>query len=427
MSADVKRPRVMFICSVSPFPKVVGKTVMIGGICEFLRDSEGVDALKLLCFEPVPSGYGVQAELLPKPGAVRRIANILLYSFLLRIKGLQESFYWSRQATQKIASSIDEFDPDIIIYDTVRTGQFRTSKRSKIRHVLYMDDLFSVRYERILAANREFPDVSRDALGNFAEKLPSLFMALFERMGWIRSALLKMEKRLITATENRCPSRFDRCLLISNAEAEVLRKRTGARNITDIPPRIQRSPGLPQRTWKGTPDFVFLGTLNLSHNAFGIEHFIANQFESILQVIPNVRLFIVGRGASANLVRLAAQYPHRVELMGFVEDVDAVLLRCCAMVSPLLFGSGIKIKAIDALRCGVPLISTAEGVEGVRFEGIAGIRFVQSTAEFPCAMLDLLNPDANDTASRANLKAFQEFYSSGVVDQTYRKAFLDVQ
>ena len=425
MSAIHKRRRVLFICSVSPFPKAVGKTLMIGGICEFLRDSECVDALKLMCFEPVPSGFGVTAELLPQPGAVRKVVNILFYSFFLRIKGLQESFYWSGQAQRKIASSIDEFDPDIVIYDTVRTGQFLTSTISKIRHVLYMDDLFSVRYERILAASQQFPDVSRDALGNFAEKLPPLFMALFERMGWIRSALLKMEKRLITATETRCPSQFDRCLLISSAEAETLRLRTGARNITYIPPRIERSRVLPQRTWMGAPDFVFLGSLNLSHNAFGIEHFLVNQFESVLRVIPNVRLFIVGRGASANLVRLAAQYPHHVELTGFVEDVDAVLLRSCAMISPLLFGSGIKIKAIDALRCGVPLISTAEGVEGVAFEGIAGIRFVKSTAEFPCAMLDLLNPEVNATASRANINAFQELYSSAVVDQTYRTEFLD--
>ena len=306
-------------------------------------------------------------------------------------------------------------------------GSFRISTNSKIRHVLYMDDLFSVRYDRILAASREFPDVSRDALGNFAEKLPSLFMALFERMGWIRSALLKMEKRLITASETKCPSQFDECLLISSAEAETLRLRTGARNITDIPPRIERSPDLPQRTWNGAPDFVFLGALNLSHNAFGIEHFIADQFESVLQVIPNVRLLIVGRGASANLVRVAAQYPLHIELMGFVDDVDAVLLRCCAMVSPLLFGSGIKIKAIDALRCGVPLISTAEGVEGVAVARIAGIRVVRSPMEFPCTMLDLLDPEANATAGRANREAFQKSYSSAVVDQTYRRAFFDVQ
>ncbi len=427
MSADCKRQRVLFICSVSPFPKVVGKTLMIGGICEFLRDSECVDALRLMCFEPVPPGFGVTSELLPKPGSVRKALNILLYSLLLRFKGLQESFYWSRPAQRMIASCIDEFDPDIVIYDTVRTGQFLPSTNSKIRHVLYMDDLFSVRYERILAASQEFPDVSRDALGNFAERLPPRFMALFERMAWLRFALLKTEQRLITATETKCPSQFDRCLLVSSAEAETLRLRTGARNITDIPPRIERSAAPPQRTWNGAPDFVFLGALNLSHNAFGIENFLADQFESILRAIPNVRLFIVGRGASDSLVRLAAQYPRHVELMGFVEDADAVLLRCCAMLSPLLFGSGIKIKAIDALRCGVPLVSTAVGVEGVSFEGTTGIRVVNSPAEFPRAMLDLLDPEANATAGRANREAFQNFYSSAVVDQTYRRAFLDVQ
>ncbi len=98
MNVECKRQRVIFICSVSPFPKTVGKTLMIGGICEFLRDSECVDALKVVSFEPVPSGFGVTAELLPKPGAARKVVNILLYSLLLRTKGLQESFYWSGRA-----------------------------------------------------------------------------------------------------------------------------------------------------------------------------------------------------------------------------------------------------------------------------------------------------------------------------------------
>jgi len=427
MSADRRRLRVMFICSVSPFPKTVGKTLMTGGICEYLRDSPQVEALKLMSFEPVPPGFGVTAEVLPKPGALRKTLNILLYSFLLRVKGLQESFYWSRQAKRKISSSIVEFDPDVVIYDTIRTGQFLSSTHPKIRHVLYMDDLFSVRYERILAASREFGDVSRDALGNFAGKLPAPFMALFERMGWLRSALLMTERRLITASETACPSQFDKCLLISSAEAEILRQRTGARNIMHIPPRIERSAAPAQRTWKGAPDFVFLGALNLAHNAFGIEHFLADQFESILRRIPNLRLFVVGRGASDKLVRLAARYPLHVEIMGFVEDVDSVLLRCCAMLSPLLFGSGIKIKAIDALRCGVPLISTAEGVEGVTFEWTEGIRVVKTLAEFPCAMLDLIDLETNTRAGKANLEAFQKFYSNAAVDEAYRSAFLDFQ
>jgi hypothetical protein len=236
-----------------------------------------------------------------------------------------------------------------------------------------------------------------------------------------------MEKRLITATEMRCPSQFHRCLLISGAEAENLQERTGARNISHIPPRIERSRALQLRTWNGAPDFVFLGTLNLSHNAFGIEHFLRSRFEFVLQMIPNVKLFIVGKGASEELVRTAAQYPDHVELMGFVEDVDAVLSRCCAMLSPLFFGSGVKIKAIDALRCGIPLITTPEGVEGMTVDGICGIRVVKTTAEFPCAMLDLLNPEVNARAVKANLKAFQEFYSSAVVDQMYLKALLDVE
>jgi polysaccharide biosynthesis protein PslH len=426
MSENRKRRRVMFICSVSPFPKSVGKTLMTGGICEFLRDSELVAAFKLVCCEPVPPGYGVSAEVLPMPGLLRKIGNVLFYSALLRVKSLQESFFWSPKTMESLARSLEEFGPDVIVYDTVRTGQFlHRTPQSQTRHILYMDDLFSVRYDRILTANREYPSATVNALGNFSAKLPWPLMAFYERVAWLRTSLLKTESSLVSATEAKCPANFDKCLLVSKAEQDTLQERTGARNIYHIPPRIERPSSRPQRTWNGDPDFVFLGTLNLSHNAFGIEHFLANGFESILKQIPEMKLFIVGRGASENLVRLAEQFAGRVELMGFVEDVDAVLMRCCAMICPLLFGSGIKLKAIDALRCGVPLISTPSGVEGIDVGGTSGVMIVETPNEFRAAMLDFLRPESNRLAGNANLEAFQRSYSRNVVDLAYQKAFLE--
>lgn len=421
-----KAHRVIFICSVSPFPKTVGKTLMIGGICEFLRDSELVSDLKLMCFEPVPVGCGATAELLPRPSLVRKLANILLYSLLRRTKSLQESFYWSPGASRAIASAVDEFRPDIVIYDTVRVGQFRPTRQTpEVRHVLYMDDLFSVRYERILGASRENSSVSRDALGNFAAKLPRPLMFLYDQLAWLRCALLKVETTLVSATENRCPSRFDKCLLISRTEAETLRARTSAGNILDIPPRIEGSGIQPERTWDGSPDFVFLGSLNLSHNAFGIEHFLQDQLPGLLAAIPGLKIRIVGKGASRNLYRLAAQYPDNVILMGFVEDADSVLSRCCAMLSPLTFGSGIKIKAIDALRCGIPLISTILGVEGMDVGSIAGVKVVADTTGFLKPITALLDQDANRQAGNANREGFQRLYASDVVDRIYEVAFLN--
>jgi glycosyltransferase involved in cell wall biosynthesis len=94
------------------------------------------------------------------------------------------------------------------------------------------------------------------------------------------------------------------------------------------------------------------------------------------------------------------------------------------MLSPLLFGSGIKIKTIEALRCGIPLISTEPGVEGVAFEGISGIKMVNDLESFPQAMVDFLDPVLNAAGAKANLAAFRANYSRGVVDSSYQRAFL---
>ena len=121
------------------------------------------------------------------------------------------------------------------------------------------------------------------------------------------------------------------------------------------------------------PEFVFLGSLNLAHNTISLETFLQQNIETLLQQIPNIRIAILGKGAGPNLRSLAALYPRHIILHGFVQDIDEILLRACAMISPLTFGSGIKLKAIDSLRCGIPLVTTSHGVEGIEVGDSRGV------------------------------------------------------
>jgi glycosyltransferase involved in cell wall biosynthesis len=294
-----------------------------------------------------------------------------------------------------------------------------------MKNVLYMDDLFSIRYARLLAAQRDFKSINIDALGNFSKNLPAALIKIYKISGLLRSLLLRAELRLVSKAENRCVVRFDSCLLVSAVEAQILRSRTGAGNIHAIPPRIDQPASAKERSWHGNADFVFLGSLNLPHNAFGIEYFIQSELARIAERIPNARILVVGKGASGNLQRLAQQHAPFVHLMGFVNDLDEVLSNSCAMLSPLLFGSGIKIKALDALRCGIPLITTSIGIEGIDVASVAGVKVEDSLKGFLEIMLELLDLRANRNAGIANRQAFHDRYVRSVVDQTYSRLFFD--
>ena len=60
---------------------------------------------------------------------------------------------------------------------------------------------------------------------------------------------------------------------------------------------------------------------------------------------------------------------HRdIILTGFVEDLEDYLPRCRVNVIPLRFGSGMKVKTINGLCRGIPMVSTSIGTEGLRVE-----------------------------------------------------------
>lgn len=416
--------KVLFICAVSPFPKTVGKTVMIGGMSEYFVSSSPRIDLQLMSFDNVPQGYGVTAEDLPKPRLIQKIWNVLLYSIILQRKSIQESLFWCAEAQRKIRDSIAKFKPDLIIYDTIRCGQYHQHKSTdKGASILYLEDLFSVRYSRLLDAQRIVNSVSVEALGNFGRNLPAACVKLYRASGWIRTLLLKMELQLTRKVEDKSVARFDKCLLLSPREVQVIKSRATATNIHVIPPRMNSDFGAHPRMWDGNADFVFLGSLNLSHNAYGIQHFIEEEFSGLVKKIPNVRIFIIGAGASEELKRLVTLHEGKIKLMGFVDDIDDLLSRACAMISPLLFGSGMKLKIIDALRCGIPIVSTEIGIEGIEIASSVGVKIENSLHRFADAMQEYLDAETNEAASEANRKAFRRTYSRAVVDRAYDKLF----
>jgi polysaccharide biosynthesis protein PslH len=420
--------RVLFVLSISPYPKDIGKRIMLGGICDYLKQSPSVASICIASFADGEPGAGVDyMAVLPRPCSKRKLFNALWYSALFQSKSLQESFFWSPAAEKKLQLLIDEFQPDLILYDTLRTGQYgkgREHTPSRIE-VIYMDDLFSVRYGKMLDVMKEQSMEGIDAIGNFGDNVPATLLAIYKKYPALRKLLLQIERRLIAGSENRAPARFDRALLVSSVEQAILRQRTGADNVFSIPPRLD---GFPRnrRAWNGNPEFVFLGSLNLAHNTISLETFLHQNMETLLQQIPDIRISILGKGAGPSLKSFAALYPKRIILDGFVKDIDEILLRACAMISPLSFGSGIKLKAIDSLRCGIPLVTTSHGVEGIEVANSRGILEVD-VRNFPGAMLSLLEPGFNAIASRDNAELYRRFYSSSAVDQVYRSVLLDTR
>lgn len=420
---------VVVISTITPFPADVGKKVVLSGILKHLFERYGADHVSYILLggedEDGSAKKGLPCKLLvlKGPSVPARLRNVFWISLLRRRKSIQESMLYSARLGRELRATVAEVDPDLIICDTFRTGQFfETAERPEGRYVLYMDDLFSVRYQRMLEVLRRFPEARLNPLGNFAAFVPS-FLRPSVQVPFVQKGLLQFEQKLVEQRERDCVKWFDRALLLNEEEVEVLRRRTERSSVQSIKPLLVAMGKATDRHYNGEPVFVFLGGLNLPHNQFSIIQFIRNQADKMIERMPDVRLRVIGRGAPGELLRLAKRYKDNISIEGFVDDLDVVFSESCAMIVPLLFGSGVKIKTLEALCRGLPVISTSFGVEGIGVTNRVNCIVENEIDRFPQAMADLLNLRYNARISRQAHDFYASNYTRERVFDEYDRAF----
>jgi hypothetical protein len=271
---------------------------------------------------------------------------------------------------------LERIGPNLEIYDTIRMAQYADAAHAD-RQVCYLDDLFSERYMSMLDAAERYPDVTIRPLGNFAKHVPGLLRPLADAK-LPQRALLRMEAALVRRSEDRAALRFRRNLVVNAGEASRLAARVADRGSADvmaIPPLV-KPPEYRRRRYGGAPDFVFLGLLSLPHNEDGVRSFLADVWPMALTRMPNARLRIIGRDCSPELAELVGRLGGSATVEGYVDDLAEMLCSAAGLINYLRFGSGIKLKVIEALGHGLPMVSTSVGVDGFAGGPEHGVRAV---------------------------------------------------
>jgi polysaccharide biosynthesis protein PslH len=111
------------------------------------------------------------------------------------------------------------------------------------------------------------------------------------------------------------------------------------------------------------PHLVYTGSMDWLPNEDAVINFEANIFPRIRERYPDAVFTIVGRRPSEKVRRLS-QTPG-VQVAGTVDDVRPYYARATALVVPLRIGGGSRLKILEAMSAGVPVISTSIGCEGL--------------------------------------------------------------
>lgn len=111
------------------------------------------------------------------------------------------------------------------------------------------------------------------------------------------------------------------------------------------------------------PEILFCGSLEYYPNEEGLLWFYHNVFPIIKLSIPNIILTLVGTMVSKKYQIL--QEDSSVRFEGRVEEVRPFYFRAAVCIAPLLSGSGTRLKILEAMSFGNPVVATAIGAEGI--------------------------------------------------------------
>jgi len=156
-------------------------------------------------------------------------------------------------------------------------------------------------------------------------------------------------------------------------------------------------------------ELAFIGPDNHLPNKIGLEWFLENCWNKLLERDVNYQLSIIGLWSEQNIKHFSSRYKN-LKFFGFVSDLKKTLEKKILIV-PITIGSGIRMKILEAASLGVPFVSTHVGAEGIPVENeVHGL-----LADTPEAFVDAIQKmkDENlrlNCIQNAN-EMVQEFYS----------------
>ncbi len=179
--------------------------------------------------------------------------------------------------------------------------------------------------------------------------------------------LLGREAHIIRGIEGAACCRAQTVLAVSEQDQQALREVAGESALIEIVPITVDAEHF-QPIWEARnpqPNrLLTIGTMFWLPNSEGVSWWLRQGYEHLRRLCPNVTYDVVGARPPHTLQMLAGRHAG-VHLHGYVADVTPFWTSTGALAVPLLSGGGVRVKILEAMAIGIPVISTTIGCEGL--------------------------------------------------------------
>ncbi len=227
-------------------------------------------------------------------------------------------------------------------------------------------------------------------LGHFYDK-PA------EAVGFLKRLRLSLTWYKLRSYLARLFRSFRACTVASEHELEIFVKNfpPHANKVTVIPNCIQFADYQAVEVTPQPRQLVYSGSFRFYANYEAMQWFVQSVYPKVLKSVPDVHLLITGDHAGLPLPSSA-----NITLTGYVEDIKPVIAASAVSLAPLLSGGGTRLKVLEAMALGTPVVATTKGAEGLRAIPNEHFLVADSVDDFANSVITLLrNPDLHNKIS----------------------------
>ncbi len=237
---------------------------------------------------------------------------------------------------------------------------------------------------------------------------------------WERTALnsrgakkwyLKILTRRIKKFEIRLLNDYDLIVPITERDGKLLNNLGNSKPSHVSQTGIDSSVLIPNAKNLEHPTLFHIGSMEWTPNQEGLVWFMDNCWSGIHKKYPELNFYVAGRNAPLWLQK-KLEAPN-VVFEGEVQDAYEFMNSKSIMIVPINSGSGMRIKVIEGMALGKPIVSTTVGTEGIATTSGKNIIVANTPADFNSAIFELIeNRDYFDSISRNAIEFIHEKFDN---------------
>lgn len=373
-----KKSTVLFVTNVEPFPARGGEYIRVQNVIDALSRNHKLVVISppidkdISLYSQVHQWFFVQKDSCTGWNNVNRFLGLL---------------FTRSERKQLILQCIKEHQPEIVWFSWGHWGQYAKVVRNH-------------GCKTVMETHNNESDLKR-------QQFSFESFGLNKAISWIVFLVQKYHERNLFKY-------FDLVMSVSEDNNDYHANIVGKERTAIIPNFIKKE-NFSSIAHEDRENLIVTGNFTTFQNASGVSWFIKEIWPEVKEQHPTIQLIIAGIGSRQLKV---IKGDRRIKATGKIESISRWLGKASVAIVPLKYGSGTRVKVLEAMACKTPVISTTLGVEGLILTPGKDVLIADNKSDFIASILSLIqHPEKGQMLAENAYNTLIEKYELSVIQE----------